>query len=72
MPIDFFALVPFLSRNRLATQPFPLPSQTLSYAPMSPLFNKGFLSRKEHGRTILANKSNHCSLREGGEGREPG
>lgn len=47
-------------------------AQALSSAPMSPLPNKGFLSRKELGHTIFANKSNHCSPREGGWGREPG
>lgn len=43
-------------------------TQTLSYAPMPPLPNKGFLSRRELGHTIFANKSNHCSPREGGGG----
>lgn len=41
----FFAVALFTSRGRSATQPFPPPSaQTPSYAPMSALPNKGFLS----------------------------
>lgn len=47
-------------------------AQTLHSAPMSPLPNKGFLTRKELGHTLFANTSNHCSPREGGWGREPG
>ena len=47
-------------------------AQTLHCAPLSPLSNKGVLTRKELGHTLFANTSNHCSPREGDWGREPG
>ena len=73
MPLDCFALALSFSRNR-AGHPTMSPTvwPRLHSAPMSPLPNKGFLSRKELGLTLFANTSNHCSPREGGWGREPG